>query len=160
MPKSTGPLQDQILGTSQASSTPAMTDSTTSAADKLGANKATNAIPQEVRRDPTKRAKHSTAQTEHSFALPYPFSTPQANAPRTHQSSPLLAQSESSSTPTAQSVPSARLSADPSARTALLARSLMRARTVSRDMLSAPSMGRVILRAAVRRHRLPPSRSC
>ncbi|KAJ4322172.1 hypothetical protein N0V94_002520 [Neodidymelliopsis sp. IMI 364377] len=47
MPKSTGPLSDQLTGASQASSTPGMTDSTTSAADKLGANKGTNAIPNE-----------------------------------------------------------------------------------------------------------------
>ena len=53
MPKSTGPLQDQITGASQASSTPGMTDNTTSAADKLGANKGTNAIPQEVRLFPS-----------------------------------------------------------------------------------------------------------
>lgn len=49
MPKSTGPLLDQITGASQASSAPGMTDNTTSAADKLGANKSTNAIPNEVR---------------------------------------------------------------------------------------------------------------
>ena len=49
MPKSTGPLLDQITGASQASSVPGMTDNTTSAADKLGANKSTNAIPNEVR---------------------------------------------------------------------------------------------------------------
>ncbi|KZM27401.1 hypothetical protein ST47_g1445 [Ascochyta rabiei] len=48
MPKSTGPLLDQLTGASQASSTPNMTDSTTSAADKLGANKGTNAIPNEL----------------------------------------------------------------------------------------------------------------
>ncbi|KAH6866321.1 hypothetical protein J4E91_007725 [Alternaria rosae] len=51
MPKSTGPLQEQLgLGTSN-QSTPNMsgnmTDNTTAAADKLGANKGTNAIPQE-----------------------------------------------------------------------------------------------------------------
>ncbi|RAR14300.1 RNA polymerase I associated factor, A49-like protein [Stemphylium lycopersici] len=59
MPKSTGPLLEQLgLGTATQSTpnttTPAsatdsinMSDSTTSAADKMGANKATNAIPQE-----------------------------------------------------------------------------------------------------------------
>ncbi|KAF2999272.1 hypothetical protein E8E13_003728 [Curvularia kusanoi] len=46
MPKSTGPLQDQLFGSST-TSTPGMTDSTTSAADKIGANKSTNPIPQE-----------------------------------------------------------------------------------------------------------------
>jgi len=50
MPKSTGPLQEQLgLGTAN-QSTPNMsgnmTDNTTAAADKLGANKGTNAIPQ------------------------------------------------------------------------------------------------------------------
>jgi len=50
MPKSTGPLQEQLgLGTAN-QSTPNMsgnmTDNTTAAADKLGANKDTNAIPQ------------------------------------------------------------------------------------------------------------------
>jgi hypothetical protein len=51
MPKSTGPLSEQLGFTStQAPSTNNnMTDSTTNAADKLGANKSTNAIPQEVR---------------------------------------------------------------------------------------------------------------
>jgi hypothetical protein len=52
MPKSTGPLSEQLgLGTAN-QSTPNnstqpgnMTDNTTAAADKLGANKATNAIP-------------------------------------------------------------------------------------------------------------------
>ena len=48
MPKSTGPLQTQLFGTSSAS-TPGMADQTTSAADKLGANKGTDAIPQSVR---------------------------------------------------------------------------------------------------------------
>ncbi|KAH7386785.1 hypothetical protein DE146DRAFT_182646 [Phaeosphaeria sp. MPI-PUGE-AT-0046c] len=50
MPKSTGPLSEQLGFTStQAPSNPNtnMTDTTTGAADKLGANKATNAIPQE-----------------------------------------------------------------------------------------------------------------
>ncbi|KAH3907021.1 hypothetical protein HBI56_114050 [Parastagonospora nodorum] len=51
MPKSTGPLSEQLGFTStQAPSDPnalKMTDSTTSAADKIGANKGTNAIPQE-----------------------------------------------------------------------------------------------------------------
>lgn len=56
MPKSTGPLQEQLgLGTAN-QSTPSttypsgsnnMSDATTSAADKLGANKSTNAFPQE-----------------------------------------------------------------------------------------------------------------
>jgi hypothetical protein len=58
MPKSTGPLSEQLGFTStQAPSfnnNNAMTDNTTNAADKLGANKATNAIPQEV------RTRHST----------------------------------------------------------------------------------------------------
>jgi hypothetical protein len=52
MPKSTGPLSEQLGFTStQAPSfnNTTMTDNTTNAADKLGANKATNAIPQEVR---------------------------------------------------------------------------------------------------------------
>jgi hypothetical protein len=52
MPKSTGPLSEQLgLGTAS-QSTPNMstqsgnvTDQTTAAADKLGANKGTNAIP-------------------------------------------------------------------------------------------------------------------
>jgi hypothetical protein len=47
MPKSTGPLSEQLgLGTAN-QSTPnnSMTDNTTAAADKLGANKGTNAIP-------------------------------------------------------------------------------------------------------------------
>jgi hypothetical protein len=52
MPKSTGPLSEQLGFTStQAPSDPnalKMTDTTTSAADKIGANKGTNAIPQEV----------------------------------------------------------------------------------------------------------------
>jgi hypothetical protein len=53
MPKSTGPLQEQLgIGTAN-QTTPknfenpgTMTDNTTAAADKLGANKATDAIPQ------------------------------------------------------------------------------------------------------------------
>jgi hypothetical protein len=51
MPKSTGPLSEQLGFTStQAPSNPSgsMTDNTTAAADKLGANKGTNAIPQDV----------------------------------------------------------------------------------------------------------------
>jgi hypothetical protein len=49
MPKSTGPLSEQLGFTStQAPNTSNMTDNTTGAADKLGANKATNAIPQDV----------------------------------------------------------------------------------------------------------------
>ena len=61
MPKSTGPLLEQLgLGTANQStpnttkpttsdtdSNANMSDSTTSAADKIGANKGTNAIPQE-----------------------------------------------------------------------------------------------------------------
>jgi hypothetical protein len=54
MPKSTGPLSEQLgLGTAN-QSTPNnttmsgnVTDNTTAAADKLGANKGTNAIPQQ-----------------------------------------------------------------------------------------------------------------
>lgn len=48
MPKSTGPLSEQLGLDSQSTSTSAsnMTDNTTGAADKLGANKDTNAIPQ------------------------------------------------------------------------------------------------------------------
>ena len=54
MPKSTGPLLEQIgVGTSN-QSTPNnstqpgnMTDNTTAAADKIGANKGTNPIPKE-----------------------------------------------------------------------------------------------------------------
>jgi hypothetical protein len=54
MPKSTGPLFKQIPGLSDTQAPPNtsntnMTDNTTSAADKLGANKDTNAIPQSVR---------------------------------------------------------------------------------------------------------------
>ncbi|KAF2854382.1 hypothetical protein T440DRAFT_274240 [Plenodomus tracheiphilus IPT5] len=45
MPKSTGPLADQ-LGLSRPGNGTSATDSTTAAADKLGANKDTNAIPQ------------------------------------------------------------------------------------------------------------------
>ena len=48
MPKSTQPLQDQLFGSST-SSTPGMADQSTQVADKLGANKSTNAIPNEVR---------------------------------------------------------------------------------------------------------------
>ncbi|KAG9196027.1 hypothetical protein G6011_01148 [Alternaria panax] len=48
MPKSTGPLQEQLgLGTASQSTSNNMTDNTTAAADKLGANKGTNAIPSE-----------------------------------------------------------------------------------------------------------------
>ncbi|USP75748.1 uncharacterized protein yc1106_03022 [Curvularia clavata] len=56
MPKSTGPLQEQLgIGTANQStpntSYPSgsnnMSDTTTSAADKLGANKSTNPFPQE-----------------------------------------------------------------------------------------------------------------
>ncbi|EMD67804.1 hypothetical protein GGP41_007539 [Bipolaris sorokiniana] len=56
MPKSTGPLMEQLGMGTENQSTPKstypsgssnMTDSTTSAADKLGANKSTNAIPQD-----------------------------------------------------------------------------------------------------------------
>lgn len=57
MPKSTGPLSEQLGFTStQAPSHPDahpntnMTDKTTGMADNMGAKKATNAIPQEVRR--------------------------------------------------------------------------------------------------------------
>ncbi|KAI8940820.1 hypothetical protein NX059_002082 [Plenodomus lindquistii] len=46
MPKSTGPLSEQ-LGMSQPGNSANVTDNTTAAADKLGANKGTNAIPQE-----------------------------------------------------------------------------------------------------------------
>ncbi|KAL6703116.1 hypothetical protein ACN47E_010178 [Coniothyrium glycines] len=48
MPKSTGPLSEQLglNSTSSTSNTPNMTDTTTAAADKLGANKDSNAIPQ------------------------------------------------------------------------------------------------------------------
>jgi hypothetical protein len=46
MPKSTGPLQEQLgLGTANQSTPNNMTDNTTGMADKLGANKDTNAIP-------------------------------------------------------------------------------------------------------------------
>lgn len=46
MPKSTGPLQEQLgLGTANQSTPNNMTDNTTRMADKLGANKDTNAIP-------------------------------------------------------------------------------------------------------------------
>jgi hypothetical protein len=48
MPKSTGPLSEQLTPTSQSTNTASMTDNTTAAADKLGANKGTNAIPQDV----------------------------------------------------------------------------------------------------------------
>lgn len=48
MPKSTQPLQDQLFGSST-TSTPGMADQSTQVADKLGANKSTNAIPNEVR---------------------------------------------------------------------------------------------------------------
>ncbi len=48
MPKSTGPLKEQLTPTSQSTNTASMTDNTTGAADKLGANKDTNAIPQGV----------------------------------------------------------------------------------------------------------------
>lgn len=48
MPKSTGPLSEQLGLNSQSTSANTMTDNTTAAADKLGANKSTNAIPQEV----------------------------------------------------------------------------------------------------------------
>ena len=51
MPKSTQPLQDQLFGSST-NSTPGMADQTTQVADKLGANKSTNAIPNEVRLPP------------------------------------------------------------------------------------------------------------
>lgn len=55
MPKSTGPLMEQLGMGTENQSTPkstypdstGMTDSTTAAADKLGANKSTNAIPQD-----------------------------------------------------------------------------------------------------------------
>ena len=46
MPKSTQPLQDQLFGSST-TSTPGMADQSTQVADKLGANKSTNAIPNE-----------------------------------------------------------------------------------------------------------------
>ncbi|CBY01017.1 hypothetical protein IAQ61_011914 [Plenodomus lingam] len=46
MPKSTEPLSQQ-LGLSQPGNSPNMTDNTTAAADKIGAKKDTNAIPQE-----------------------------------------------------------------------------------------------------------------
>jgi hypothetical protein len=51
MPKSTGPLSEQLgfTSTQAPSSQSNMTDNTTGAADKLGANKGTNAIPQGVR---------------------------------------------------------------------------------------------------------------
>jgi hypothetical protein len=50
MPKSTGPLSEQLgfTSTQAPSSQSNITDNTTSAADKLGANKGTNAIPQGV----------------------------------------------------------------------------------------------------------------
>jgi hypothetical protein len=48
MPKSLNPLAEQLTPTS-AQQTPNMTDNTTGAADKMGANKDTNAIPQGVR---------------------------------------------------------------------------------------------------------------
>lgn len=63
MPKSTGPLQDHLTGASQASSTAGMTDNTTAAADKLGANKGTNAIPQDVRLQGSRRNPNSMAFT-------------------------------------------------------------------------------------------------
>ncbi|EUC33868.1 hypothetical protein COCCADRAFT_36325 [Bipolaris zeicola 26-R-13] len=55
MPKFTGPLMEQLGMGTENQSTPKstypdstnMTDSTTAAADKLGANKSTNAIPQD-----------------------------------------------------------------------------------------------------------------
>jgi hypothetical protein len=50
MPKSTGPLSEQLGVGSTQKATPDsasnMTDNTTAAADKLGANKNTDAIPQ------------------------------------------------------------------------------------------------------------------
>ena len=46
MPKSTGPLQTHLFGSNSTNSTPGMTDQPTVTADKIGANKDTNAIPQ------------------------------------------------------------------------------------------------------------------
>jgi hypothetical protein len=70
MPKSTQPLVDQLTPTNpSAGGSSNMPSSTTDAADKLGANKATNAIPQGVRLAPL---FHFTLShfTLHTFHFP------------------------------------------------------------------------------------------
>jgi hypothetical protein len=65
MPKSLNPLAEQLTPTS-AQQTPNMTDNTTGAADKLGANKDTNAIPQGVRHFPS-HPSMPTYQSHHRY---------------------------------------------------------------------------------------------
>jgi hypothetical protein len=98
MPKSTGPLSEQLgfTSTQAPSSQSNMTDNTTSAADKLGANKATNAISQGV------RSHYTIPPYTTSLTLPFiVYILIQSN--RTHQSSHQQVLLESNSTPTAQS---------------------------------------------------------
>jgi hypothetical protein len=160
MPKSTQPLVDQLTPTNPAAGGASnMPSSTTDAADKLGANKGTNAIPQGVRLAPLStshftlhtshfalRTSHFALHTSHFSLFSFLVQIADESRCRTLLSFRLLVPLGNSSTRMVRLGRLDRRLGDRLVRRVSWVVSLMRVRMGSRDMWSVRWMGRAILR--------------